>query len=67
MVWYNDGYLFQNVFGLYKIYLVELNSVQDAKIAIDEYMDFYNLKRPHQSLNYQIPDNVYNQVDKLCA
>lgn len=50
-----------------KIYLVELNSVQDAKIAIDEYMDFYNLKRPHQSLNYQIPDNVYNQVDKLCA
>lgn len=30
-----------------KIYLVELYSVKEAKMAIAEYMNFYNLKRKH--------------------
>ena len=38
-----------------KIYLVELYSVADAKKAIADYMDFYNLKRKHQSLGYKVP------------
>jgi putative transposase len=42
-----------------KIYLVELFSVHDAKVAISEYMEFYNLRRKHQSLNYKTPQNVY--------
>ncbi|HLX53585.1 MAG TPA: IS3 family transposase [Aquella sp.] len=42
-----------------KIYLIELNSVYDAKMAITEYMEFYNCKRKHQSLNYKTPNNVY--------
>lgn len=45
-----------------KIYLVELYSVKEAKIAIAEYMDFYNLKRKHQSLGYKVPNNVYNGI-----
>ena len=50
-----------------KIYLVELYSVQDAKIAIAEYMNFYNLKRKHQSLGYKVPNSVYNGVEGLRA
>jgi putative transposase len=42
-----------------KIYLMELNSVYDAKMAIREYMAFYNFKRKHQSLNYKTPYSVY--------
>jgi putative transposase len=34
-----------------KMYLLELDSVADAKTAITEYMDFYNYRRKHQSLN----------------
>lgn len=42
-----------------KIYLLELNSVADAKTAITEYMDFYNYRRKHQSLNYKVPHQIY--------
>jgi len=48
-----------------KIYLVELYSVNDAKMAIDEYMNFYNLKRKHQSLGYKVPNRVYNGIEIL--
>ena len=42
-----------------KIYLIELNSIHDAKIAINEYMEFYNFRRKHQALNYDTPNNFY--------
>lgn len=45
-----------------KIYLVELNSVSDAKMAITEYMEFYNTIRKHQSLGYMTPYNVHNST-----
>ena len=45
-----------------KIYLIELNSVYDAKMAIHEYMAFYNFKRKHQSLNYKTPYSVYSGI-----
>ena len=49
-----------------KIYLVELYSVADAKKAIAaDYMDFYNLKRKHQSLGYKMPSSVYNGIGEL--
>jgi len=48
-----------------KIYLVELYTVHDAKIAIAEYMNFYNLKRKHQSLGYKVPSNVYYGIEEL--
>lgn len=37
------------------IYLVELYLVAAAKKAISDYMDFYNLRRKHQSLDYKVP------------
>lgn len=42
-----------------KIYRLELNSVKEAKDAIADYMEFYNQQRPHQSLAYKTPANVY--------
>ncbi len=50
-----------------KIYLLELSSVLDAKVAISEYMDFYNRKRKHQSLDYITPDEMYYKNLELKA
>lgn len=42
-----------------KIYMIILNTVKEAKNAITNYMDFYNKKRMHQSLEYLTPEQVY--------
>lgn len=57
-----------------KIYRIDLISVQEAKKAITEYMEFYNNHRLHQSLNYQTPAQVHlagylrpiDEIDKIC-
>lgn len=43
-----------------KIYRVDLETVKEAKKAIEEYMTFYNTQRPHQSLDYKTPHEVYD-------
>jgi putative transposase len=43
-----------------KIYLLELQSIMEAKAAINEYMIFYNNMRKHQSLNYRAPFEIYS-------
>jgi putative transposase len=42
-----------------KIYRIDLISVQEAKKALAEYMEFYNHHRLHQSLDYQTPAKVH--------
>ncbi|EER20988.1 IS3 family transposase [Rickettsia endosymbiont of Ixodes scapularis] len=42
-----------------KIYLMVLNTVKEAKNAITDYINFYNRKRMHQSLEYLTPEQVY--------
>ena len=44
-----------------EIYLNEYLSVNECKISIMSYFDFYNKHRFHQSLKYQIPDEIYYQ------
>ena len=44
-----------------EVYLKDYESVQDARKQIGQYMEFYNAQRPHQSLQYQTPDQVYQQ------
>jgi putative transposase len=42
-----------------EIYLNEYDSVADLKSAIKSYIEFYNHKRFHQSLDYKTPAEVY--------
>jgi putative transposase len=42
-----------------KIYMIILNTVKEAKNAITDYINFYNQKRMHQSLEYLTPEQVY--------
>lgn len=42
-----------------EVYLKDYRSYKEAKYSLKEYFDFYNNDRPHQSLNYQKPVNVY--------
>jgi putative transposase len=42
-----------------KIYRIDLQTVQEAKEAINEYMIFYNDIRLHQSLDYRTPADVH--------
>lgn len=42
-----------------KIYISELNTPRDVRIAVKEYFELYNYKRPHQSLSYKAPAEVF--------
>lgn len=46
------------------VYLQEWESVLDAKNALKDYFQFYNYKRPHQSLGGITPSTVHQRV--LC-
>jgi putative transposase len=41
------------------IYLHEFTSIDEVRGALTRYFIFYNSKRPHQSLDYKTPDEVY--------
>jgi putative transposase len=41
------------------IYLNDFGSYQELYIGVKEYIDFYNEKRPHQSLNYAYPKEIF--------
>lgn len=42
-----------------RIYLNEYNSIQHLKEDVSDYIEFYNHKRFHQTLNYKRPMNAY--------
>jgi putative transposase len=46
-----------------EVYLNDYATVSEAREGIGNYMDFYNQGRPHQSLNYRTPSEVYFGVD----
>ena len=41
------------------IYLLSLDTVKEAREAIKKYFKFYNNERPHQSLKYRTPAEIY--------
>jgi len=61
------GRAFDNIFveGLWRsvkyeeVYLKDYDSVRDAKVSLEQYFDFYNSERPHQSMGYKTPAEVY--------
>jgi putative transposase len=50
-----------------EVYLKDYRSVQEAINGLRSYFEFYNCARLHQSLNYQTPEAVYRQGQKLAA
>ena len=40
-------------------YLRAYDSVGEARTSIGRYLDFYNRKRPHSSLDARTPDRAY--------
>ena len=45
------------------VYLHRFETVTEARNAIANYIDFYNTQRPHQSLGYKVPDDVYKEFE----
>jgi len=43
-----------------RIYLNEYNSIKELKEDMADYINFYNFKRFHQTLDYKKPMNVYH-------
>ena len=42
-----------------EVYLRAYESVSEARMSIGRYLDFYNHRRPHSSLDRQTPDRAY--------
>lgn len=42
-----------------EVYLKEYKSSREARAGISHYIEFYNYRRPHQSLDYLTPAMVY--------
>ena len=42
-----------------EVYLKAYANVPEARASIGKYLDFYNGRRPHQSLGRQTPDQDY--------
>jgi len=43
-----------------EIYLNDYRSMDDLKVAVKKYFNFFNAERFHQSLEYATPDEIYN-------
>jgi len=42
-----------------EVYLKSYDSVKQARQELSKFVDFYNYQRPHQSLDYKTPAEVY--------
>jgi putative transposase len=42
-----------------EVYLRAYDSVSDARASLGRYLDLYNRRRPHSSLDDQTPDQAY--------
>ena len=43
------------------VYIKDYETVEDAVRNLKLYFDFYNCERPHQSLGYRTPEQVYKE------
>ena len=48
-----------------KIYLNEYFKISTLKSDVKDYMEFYNYRRFHETLNYKKPMNVYYESMKI--
>ena len=53
-----DNSVMESFFGTLKreeLYRTKYRSEREFKAAVDEYIEFYNMKRPHKKLQYKTP------------
>jgi hypothetical protein len=50
-----------------EVYLTAYATVVEAKAGIGTWLDFYNEERPHQSLGYRTPRQVYQEGRWICG
>ena len=61
--WITGGFIGQYNSPMYeKIYIEPSDDGMELYGKIKWYMEFYNTRRPHQSLGYNIPEKVYVQA-----
>ena len=48
-----------------EVYLKEYQDVWEAEESLRKYFDFYNYRRPHQSLGYKTPFEIYQKGLKI--
>ena len=49
------------------IYPASYDTIKNARVGIDEYIDKYNNRRLHSALNYDMPMKVYRQYFQTAA
>jgi len=49
-----------------EVYLKEYADIRDVKGCLKKYFDFYNTERPHQSLGYKTPEEIYYGSNQQC-
>ena len=42
-----------------KLYRYHFETIEEVELALTEYFDYYNHRRPHQSFGYLTPASVY--------
>ena len=60
---YSDNLFIERLWRTVKyeeVYLKAYGDGRDARISLGEYISFYNNERPHQSLGYRTPGEVFN-------
>lgn len=45
------------------IYLKGYQTIHEVRGGLTDYFDFYNTKRPHQSLGYKTPNEIYSSLN----
>jgi putative transposase len=67
---YNDNLFIERLWRTVKyeeVYLKAYEDGREARISLGEYLHFYNTARPHQSLRYLTPGEVYaGAVENTC-
>ena len=68
---YNDNLFIERLWRTVKyeeVYLKAYEDGREARISLGEYFRFYNTSRPHQSLGYRTPAEVYTcEVENTCT
>ena len=62
---YSDNLFVERLWRTVKyeeVYLKAYQDGRDAKISLGEYFRFYNSERPHQTLGYRTPAEVFNSM-----